>query len=341
MTLKNAYHGDTIGSVSLGGIELFHEKFKPLLFDAQKAMSPLCLRCPHNKRKPRGGFTFYEYKGEDPKPGDPRPETGCRWECLKSAESILKKAGPRVTAAVVEPIVQGAGGMIVAPPGYLRGLSELCRKYGALLIADEVATGFGRTGRMFASSHESVAPDMVCVSKGITGGYLPLGATLTTEKIYRAFLGKYEEFKAFFHGHTYTANPLACEAARANLRIFERRKVLDKIQNTIRLLKDGLEEFKNLPLVGDVRQAGLMAGIVIVKDKKTLESFPPSARAGKRICMEARKHGILSRPLGDVLVLMPPLSISAGETRLLLEGMRRSILSFGDSILNSCNRSAN
>ena len=321
LALRNSYHGDTIGAVSVGGIDLFHKKFKPLLFKTHFAMSPHCFRCPYNRDKSERSV-FYRYGGEKPKPGDFREATGCRWECLGEAEKILKAKSKRISAAILEPVVQGAGGILVMPPGYLWGFAALCRRYQVLLIADEVATGFGRTGKIFACGHEGVCPDLLCLAKGISGGYLPLAATLATEKIYKAFLGKYDEFKAFFHGHTYTANPLACAAGLASLKLLKRKIHEGLIEKSIEALKKCLSRLSGSSRVGHVRQAGLMAGIEIVKDRKKNLSFLPGERAGKRICMKLRSSGILLRPLGDVLVVLPPLSITPRE----IDFMGREIL---------------
>ncbi len=325
LALRNSYHGDTLGAVSVGGIDLFHKKFRPLLFKTHFAMSPHCLRCPFNKRKSRNP-DFYRYRGENPKPGDARAETGCRWECLGNAESILKRRRGKISAAIVEPVVQGAAGILVAPPGYLKGMAALCKKYGAHLIVDEVAVGFGRTGKMFASEHEGVTPDLMCLAKGISGGYLPLAATLATEKIYRAFLGRYDEFKAFFHGHTYTGNPLASAAGLASLGVFRKEKTLNRVATLIPVLRNRLHRISALPHVGHVRQAGLVAGIELVHNKRTLKPFPPSARIGKKVCVAARKRGILARPLGDVIVVIPPLTIRENQLNSLMTGLESSIV---------------
>ena len=212
---------------------------------------------------------------------------------------------------IMEPLVQGAAGMLVHPSGYLRGVRELCDRHGVLLILDEVATGFGRTGRMFACEHEDVAPDLMCLAKGITGGYLPLAATLATERIYDGFLGEFEEFRTFFHGHTYTGNPLACAAALATLDVFEAERTLEALGPKIALLRDLLRPVAGLPAVREVRQCGFMVGI-------ELSDFPLSARMGHRVALEARARGAIVRPLGDVVVLMPPLSISVGNLRRLV-----------------------
>jgi adenosylmethionine-8-amino-7-oxononanoate aminotransferase len=333
--LEGSYHGDTLGAVSVGGIASFHRAFKPLLFKADFAMSPHCYRCPYN-RAPKDGADgsrlnppFLGRATKPPKPGDARPETGCRWQCLSSVADVFRKRGERLAGMVVEPAVQGAAGMRVMPTGYLKGVERLCRRYGILLIADEVATGFGRTGPMFAVEREGVRPDFLCLAKSITGGYLPLAATLAKEEVYRAFLGRYDEFKAFFHGHSYTANPLACAAALANLRLFRERPVLRAARRRAEELARWLGRIRSHPNVGDVRQAGLMAGVELVSDKRTGRPFPPARRIGRRVCLAARRRGVWLRPLGDVLVILPPLGITAGELRRLLRaaeaGLRETL----------------
>lgn len=303
ISLTNAYHGDTIGAVSVGGIELFHELFSPLLFESFKADSPYCYRCTLKKTYP-----------------------SCKLACLKSMEKVLKKHHKEIAGLVIEPLVQGAAGMIVFPDGYLKGVRRLCNKYKVLMIADEVATGIGRTGKMFACEHEGVSPDILCLAKGITGGYLPLAATVTAEKIYKVFLGNYEELKSFFHGHTYTGNQLACAAAIANLSLFKKEGTLRKMRPRIKILERELAKILEYPHVGDVRQKGFMVGIELVKDKKTKEPYPLEEKMGIRVCAEARKNGVIIRPLGNVVVLMPPLTISAHElnslTRVTGEAIR-------------------
>jgi adenosylmethionine-8-amino-7-oxononanoate transaminase len=294
ISLTNAYHGDTIGAVSVGGIGLFHELFSPLLFRSYKAPAPYCYRCELGKS----------------------PQS-CRLACLKKMEKVLQKHHKEIVGLVIEPVVQGAGGMIVSPPGYLKGVRRLCNKYNVLMIADEVATGFGRTGKMFACEHEGVSPDILCLAKGITGGYLPLAATVTAEKIYKVFLGKYRDMKTFFHGHTYTGNQLACAAAIANLSLFKKEKTLRKMQPRIKILERELVRISGHPHVGEVRQMGFMVGIELVKDKKTREPYPIEEKRGIRVCDEARKKGVIIRPLGNVIVLMPPLVISASEIKSL------------------------
>lgn len=294
LRLKNAYHGDTLGAVSVGGIGIFQRTFQGLLFKAYEADAP--------------------YRYRDAFKGS---EEGYARFMAGKVEAILKKHHNSICALVWEPVMQGAAGMLKQPPGYGARLRALTKKYGVFLIADEVATGFGRTGKMFACEHEGVSPDFLCVAKGITGGYLPLSATLTTQAVYEAFLGEHSEFKAFFHGHTYSANPLACAAALANLEIFEKEKTLQKLGKKIEVLSQELWKMKRLAHVGDVRQAGFMVGIELVKDARTKEPYPPAQKRGMRVGMLARKHGVLIRPLGNVVVLMPPLSITASELKKL------------------------
>ncbi len=302
LSLRNGYHGDTIGAMSVGGIEIFWSTFTPLLFKTYKAPSPYCYRCEL-------GLTYPD----------------CSLSCLGEMEEILRRHSEEIAAVVIEPLIQAAGGMITSPPGYLKGVRELCTRYNVLMIADEVATGFGRTGRMFACEHEAVSPDILCLSKGITGGYMPLAATLCTEEIFNAFLGRFEDLKTFFHGHSYTGNQLACSAALASLDIFERERVLENLQPKIGFLKERLSRLKELPHVGDVRQCGFMAGIEIVRDKKTKEAFGYIDRIGWRIAHRARERGVFIRPLGNVIVIMPPLCISMENLEFFLDIIEDSI----------------
>lgn len=295
VALRNAYHGDTIGAVSVGCVDVFHGVYKPLLFETLFAPSPYCYRCEL----------------------DCSPEC-CATACAAELERIVAQNANEVAGVIIEPLMQCAGGMIAAPPGYLRRVREICDRHGILLIADEVATGFGRTGRMFACEHEGVAPDLLCIGKGLTNGYLPLATTLATERIYEAFLGSVEELKTFFHGHTFTGNPLGCAAAMASLDVFEQERVLETLQDKIRLLTDRLDAMKASRWVGDVRQCGLLAGIELVANKATKEPFAYGLQVGAEVCMAARKHGAILRPLANTIVLFPPLSISAENlTRLL------------------------
>jgi adenosylmethionine---8-amino-7-oxononanoate aminotransferase len=276
--LTGGYHGDTIGSVSVGGMDLFHSTFEPLLFESHRARS-----------------------------GD-----------IDHMAELIARHEEELVAVIVEPLVQGAAGMVMHPPGYLRAVRELCDRHGVLLICDEVATGFGRTGTMFACEQEGVSPDLMCVAKGLTGGYMPLAATLATERIYEAFLGAHTEYKTFFHGHTYTGNPLACAAALGCLDVFELERTMVKLQPKIRLLEELLGTVAGMREVSEVRQLGLMVGIDLgVND--------PELRLGHRVTLEARKRGVIVRPLGDVVVLMPPLSISKAELTRLIEVVAESI----------------
>ena len=288
LTLVNAYHGDTIGAVSVGGIDLFHKMYKPLLFKAFKAPSPDCFHCQEKVRSPRS-----KVQGSEP--------------CLEELEKIMKQHHQKIAAMIVEPMVQAAAGMLTMPKGYLTAVRKLCTKYNILLICDEVATGFGRTGKMFACQIENIKPDIMCVAKGLTGGYLPVAATLTTDKIYSAFLGKISDKKTFYHGHTYTGNPLGCAAALASLALFKKDKLLFRIQNNIRFLKKELKRFYQLKQVSDIRQCGMMVGIEL-----------NGTGISQQVILEARERGVILRPLGDVIVLMPPLSIESGELEKLL-----------------------
>lgn len=300
--LKLAYHGDTIGAVSVGNIELFHARFRPLLFPTVEADPPYCYRCPLGLEYP-----------------------SCKIACLDPIETLLQTRHRDLAGLIIEPLIQAAAGMITQPPGYLKRVRDLCTQYGILLIADEVATGFGRTGKMFACEHEGVTPDLMAISKGLTGGYMPLAATLTTEEIYRGFLGRYEDFRSFFHGHSYTGNPLGCAVALANLAVFRHEQVLRSLAPKISLLKRLLVSFADLPSVGDIRQQGLMAGLELVRNKQTKEPYPLNARIGHRVASEARHRGLLIRPLGNVVVLLPPLSVSRDELTSMVEILRKSV----------------
>jgi adenosylmethionine---8-amino-7-oxononanoate aminotransferase len=245
--------------------------------------------------------------------------------CLDPIERVLKHQHQEIAGLIIEPLVQAAAGMITAPPGYLSRIRELCTKYNVLLIADEVATGFGRTGRMFACHHEGVTPDLMAISKGLTGGYLPLAATLTTEEIYRAFLGDYAEWKTFFHGHSYTGNPLGCAVALANLEVFRKERTLARMRSRIRALTRLLRPLSTLAHAGEIRQRGYMVGIELVKDPATRESYPLTDRIGHRVAMEARRRGLLIRPLGNVVVLMPPLVSKLNELTRMVSILHESV----------------
>ncbi len=302
ITFRHAYHGDTLGAVSVGGIGIYHTTFKPLMFETIQAPAPYCYRCELGCSR-----------------------SACNMECINSLEELMVRNAGLVAGLVIEPLVQGAGGMIVHPAGFLKRVRDLCDRYDILMIADEVATGFGRTGAMFACSHEGVAPDIMAISKGIAAGYLPLAATVTTDKVYSAFLGRYSELKTFFHGHTFTGNPLACAVALKSLQLFQQDNLLAALQPKIARLKQGLAEFSAMPHVGDVRQCGLAAGIELVENRETGTPYPWEDKIGIRVCLEARKRGVFSRPLGNTIVIFPPLVISDSELDTLLSVLSESI----------------
>ncbi len=302
ISLENGYHGDTLGAVSVGGIDLFHSTFKPLLFDTHKAPSYYCYRCPLGKTYPLCGLA-----------------------CADKVEDILKVHSGEIGAIILEPYVQAAGGMIVSPPGYLKKIREYCNKYDILMILDEVATGFGRTGRMFACEHEDISPDILVLGKGLTGGYLPLSATITTQDIYDAFLGDYEEFKTFFHGHSYAGNPVSCAASLGNLEAFENHNTLEKLEEKLKLMEEELAEFAGLKHVGDVRNKGFMVGIELVHDKETKHPYSPEEKIGWQVADCAMRNGVLIRPLGNIIVLMPPIGIPIGDLKKLLAVTYNSI----------------
>ncbi|MCG3204799.1 MAG: L-Lysine--8-amino-7-oxononanoate transaminase [Elusimicrobia bacterium] len=326
LALEGSYHGDTIGAVSVGGVGAFHSKFKPLLFKTNFAMAPACFRCPFNKKKIQNRFRLGEKISEIPRPGLRREETGCRWECLASVKVILQSKGSRIAAGVIEPVMQGAGGMRVMPPGYVAGFRRLLSQHKVLMIADEVATGFCRTGSLFAVQQEKVSPDFLCLAKAITGGYSPLAVTMTTEKIFQAFRAPYEQFKTFFHGHSYTAHPLGCVVARASLKLIDRTKLLEKTRRKAHLLKDELETLLPLPHVGSIRQAGLMAGVELVQEKRTNTPYPATMRMGNRVCKRLLRDGIWLRPLGNVIVVMPPPVMADTDVRRLVRSVKEAIL---------------
>jgi adenosylmethionine-8-amino-7-oxononanoate aminotransferase len=300
VAIEGAYHGDTLGDVSLGGVDRFHKMFSPLLFSALRAPSPYCYRCPLHLQRP-----------------------DCGTACLDELDRLLTEHAGEVAAVVVEPLVQGAAGIVVHPEGYLRGLREITKKHATFLIADEVAVGFGKTGTMFACERESVVPDFLCIAKGLSGGYLPIAATLTTEEVYRAFDATADEDKTFQHGHTFGGNPLGASVSLANLRVFDDERTLEAIQPRIAFLSRKLAEFQALRHVGDVRQCGLIAGIELVADRETKESFPASWHVGERICDRARGQGLFIRPIGDVLIVMPPLIINESQLDEMLSIMLR------------------
>ena len=342
LSLAGAYHGDTVGAVSLGHIDLFHKSYSGLLFKTDKVMSPYCYRCPFNCAKPERA--------------DAREYRKCNWECAGLVEkkfATQERKGNPYAAFVFEPLIQGAAGMIPQPRGWLRRVTEIARHHGALLIADEVMTGFGRVGQcsagvppawrkekfslalapgrrdacatLFASQHEGVQPDFLCLAKGLTGGYLPMAATLTTQKVFDAFLGEYDEFKTFFHGHSYTANQLGAAAALASLEILRGKQSIRARQNLEKNLHDELQTFWSLPNVGDIRQVGLIAGIELVRDWRTRKPFDLQERAGIRVCEAMARRGVLTRPIGNVIVLMPPYCTTTKQARKMVRAVFDSI----------------
>jgi len=339
LSLEGAYHGDTVGAVSLGHVDLFHKAYSGLLFKTDKVMSPYCYRCPFNRAKPERE--------------DAREYRKCNWECVGLVEkkfAAQKRRKNPYAAFVFEPLIQGAAGMIPHPSGWLGQVTNIARAHGALLVADEVMTGFGRTGvaggklrkwetekcppahfptfplaSLFACHHESVQPDFLCLAKGLTGGYLPMAATLTTQKIFDAFLGRYEEFKTFFHGHSYTGNQLGAAASLASLEILQSKTSVRARANLQQTLASELKNLWSLPQVGDIRQVGLIAGIELVRNWRSREPFVLHERAGLRVCDAMAKRGVLTRPIGNVIVLMPPYCTTSPQLKKMVAALTESI----------------
>jgi adenosylmethionine-8-amino-7-oxononanoate aminotransferase len=297
VALTEAYHGDTLGAVGVGYSEVFHRFFRTAVVPAFR------IKPPH----------VYRWKQR-------QDEEKALQLAIDDAERVVATHAQEIAALIVEPLMQGAAGMWQQPPGYVAALRGITQRHGVLLICDEVATGFGRTGTMFAVEQERVEPDLLCLGKGLTGGYLPLAATLATEEIYRAFLAPYESFQAFFHGHTYTGNQLASAVALANLDLFEKESVLVRVQQRAARLAERLRErFESLPHVGDIRQSGLMVGIELVRDKEKRTPYDAAQRIAHKVCREVRRHGVFLRPLGDVIVFMPLLSVTEDEVDLICD----------------------
>ncbi len=301
-----AYHGDTIGAMSVGGIDSFHTTFDSLLFEGIRVSPPETYRSPNTLDRSCN-------------------DSAVKTQWLNTVESALSEHSGQVAGVILEPLIQGAGGMLISPQGFLQELSALAKRWETLLIVDEVMTGFGRTGKMWACEHEAVTPDILCTAKGLAAGYLPLAATLTTDEIYNAFLGEYSDLKTFFHGHTFTGNPLACAVALENIAIFERENLLSRLQPTIEHFRNRLQEFYKLSHVGDVRVCGLAAGVELMKNPDTHTSYPFEEKIGIRICKEALTRGAILRPLVNTIVLMPPLQISISELDALLDIVYASI----------------
>lgn len=344
LSLEGAYHGDTVGAVALGHIDLFHRSYAGLLFKTDQVMSPYCYRCPFNRAKPERA--------------DARAYRKCHWECVAVVERAFtaqKRKGNPYAAFVFEPLIQGAAGMIPQPPGWLQRVTEIARGHGALLIADEVMTGFGRTGMageqvsawvseqpspaqslthplthapaIFACHREAVQPDFLCLAKGLTGGYLPMAATLTTQAIFDAFLGEYHEFKTFFHGHSYTANQLGAHAALASLHVLQSKASVARRASLETAFRNELASLWSLPNVGDIRQVGLIAGVELVRNWRTREPFDLNERAGIRVCETMARRGVLTRPIGNVVVLMPPYCTTPPQLEKMIASLADSVRS--------------
>jgi len=309
ISLDYGYHGDTLGAMSVSSVDLFNKVFSPLFFKTTKIQSPYCYRCPVKKESP-----------------------SCRTACIKPLENSLKTNHEKIAAFILEPIVMAAGGMIVYPPEYLKKARRLTRKYNVHLIADEVATGFGRTGKMFALEHAKIQPDFMCLSKGLTSGTLPMAATLTTEKVYRAFLGDYEKRKTFYHGHTYAANPISSSAALASLEVFEEEDTLRGVRDLIPVFHKELEKFRKLPFVGDVRRIGMIGALELVKDKKRKTPFGLKEKVGLKIYENSLKENLILRPLGNIIYLYLPLCIKKAE---LMDIMRRAYRTIKNSKISA------
>ncbi|HUT52558.1 MAG TPA: aspartate aminotransferase family protein [bacterium] len=316
--LENAYHGDTIGSVSLGGIDLFHQTYRPLLFPTITAPCPNCRFCHLGRGGAEYDKTYVPHALEvifGPRPPMMDTAPGCRAGsgCLAEIDRVLAGRCDEIAGVVIEPCVQGAAGMIVQPEGFVKGVHEICDHYGVLMIADEVATGFGRTGTMFACEHDGVTPDIMAVGKGLSGGYLPIAATLTTEDVFESFQGPTHSEKTFFHGHSYTANPLACSAALASLALFEKDRTIKNVEERSRQAGHWLGRISRMSHVAETKQAGLMMGIALEEDPYGKVPYDEAQMTGRRVCQAARKNGLIIRPLGDVIVLMPPLCVDTDE----------------------------
>jgi len=314
LSLDSAYHGDTVGAMSLGHIDLFHKSHRGLIFKTDSTPAPFCYRCPFNRAQPERA--------------DARLYRKCNWECtdfLEQKFAAQKKKGNPYAAFVFEPLMQGAAGMIPQPEGWLRRAAQIARAHGALLIADEVMTGFGRTGPTFACQKESVSPDLMALAKGLTGGYLPMAATLATQPIFDVFLGRYDEFKTFFHGHSFTANQIGAAASLASLRLLESPASIRARGRLQKALGESLQTLWSLPNVGDIRQVGLIVGVELVKNWKTREPFALRERIGIRVCEAMARRGVLTRPVGNVLVLMPPYCTTPAQARRMVASLRESV----------------
>lgn len=306
LALTDAYHGETLGALSVGGVGLYNEVYQPLLLDTVRAQGPDCFRCPFKEK----------------------PES-CHAQCIQFVEEELHQHHEEITAVIIEPLIQAAAGMKMYPPIYLKRLRELCTKYDIHLIADEIAVGFGRTGTLFACEQADIAPDFMCLSKGLTGGYLPLSAVLTTDDVYNAFYDDYGTMKAFLHSHSYSGNTLACRVALEVLTMFEEERVIDIVQNKgERMRKLAMQAFEQLPFVGEYRQVGLVGAIELVANRETKEPLPSEERIGYQIYKRALEKGLLIRPLGNILYFMPPYIISDDEMRFMIDTTKETLMQF-------------
>ncbi|SNR87694.1 adenosylmethionine-8-amino-7-oxononanoate aminotransferase apoenzyme [Anaerovirgula multivorans] len=306
VALTGAYHGETIGALSVGGVDLYNKIYKPLLLDVIRPQGPDCFRCPYGRNR-----------------------NNCNAECFEHMEKTVEEQHEEITAIIIEPMVQAAAGMKIYAVKYLKKLRKLCDEYNINLIADEVAVGFGRTGEMFACNHASISPDIMCVSKGLTAGYLPLSLTIMTDKIYDAFYDEYHTMKAFLHSHSYSGNPLGCAVAVETLKIFEEENIIKKNKIKSKLLKEKIEEMiEDIPCVGEFRQIGMIGAIELVKDQRTKEGFDWRKRVGYQIYKIAVKKGVLLRPLGNIVYFMPPYVINDHEIDFMLQIARDSILEY-------------
>jgi adenosylmethionine-8-amino-7-oxononanoate aminotransferase len=314
LSIDHAYHGDTIGAVSVGQVDLFHRSFAGLLFPTDKVMSPYCYRCPFNRAKPDRV--------------EARQQRKCQWECIGKIEKrfeAIQKKNRAYAGFVFEPVIQGVAGMIVQPKGWLERAATIARQARTPLIADEVMTGFGRTGSLFASHQENVQPDFLCLAKGMTGGYLPMAATLTTQVVYDSFLGPYDSYKSFFHGHSYTGNQLGAAASVASLALLKAPGAAVLRKGLACDFKEALGGLWESPFVGDVRHTGLVAGVELVRDWKTRLPWDLKKQVGIRVCREMADRGVLTRSIGNLIVLMPPYCCSTRQVRKMVDVLKQSI----------------
>lgn len=302
VSLQHGYHGDTLGAVSVGDVAIYHATFKPLLFPVLHVTSP----------------------APNVAPVGVSPEAWLEkaWEDMEKTVSTHHQT---IAGVILEPLVQAAVGMYIYDAEYLRRVRALCDRYGIPLIIDEVATGFGRTGKLFACEHAGISPDVICISKALTGGYLPMGITVATDALFDIFYGDYQEHKTFFHGHSYTGNPLGCALGLEVLDIIRDEQLIEGLEPKVSALQQGFESLLDLPHVSNKRGIGMIAAVELYQDPARRESFPVDARIGYRICQETLKRGLFVRPLGDVLYLLPPLSITPAEIEWCVEVYRESI----------------